>query len=48
MLPALPEDMQNIYYIAGEGSTITLALCTLGVGAVEVGIRRQRNDRGSD
>ncbi|MBD5401950.1 hypothetical protein HDR58_03990 [bacterium] len=33
---ALPEDMQNIYYIAGEGSTIALALCTLGVGAVEV------------
>ncbi|MDE6662799.1 MAG: hypothetical protein K2K46_05565 [Lachnospiraceae bacterium] len=36
MLPALPEDMQNIYYIAGGGSTIALALCTLGVGAVAI------------
>lgn len=31
----LPEDMRNIYYIAGEGSTIALAIFTLGVGAVE-------------
>lgn len=36
MRDALPEDMQNIYYIAGGRSTIAIALCTLGVGAVAI------------